>query len=130
MAHPNEDVVRKGYAAFSSGDMAALTTFLAPELLYHVLGRHPLSGDYRGIDQSLQFLGRLTEMTGGTLRVDVHDVLANDEHAVALVHTRAERAGRKYDADESHVFHMRDGQVTEFWALSTDQPAFDELLNA
>ena len=37
MTHPNEDLVRKGYAAFSSGDMEALATLLAPDLLYHVL---------------------------------------------------------------------------------------------
>jgi len=130
MAHPNEDIVRKAHAAFSSGDTEALATLLAPDLLYHVLGRHPLSSDYRGVDQSLQFLGRLAEMTGGTLRVDIHDVLANDEHAVALVHTHAERAGRTYDANEALVAHIRSGQVTEFWALSTDQHAFDDLLNA
>ena len=59
MAHPNEDIVRKAHAAFSSGDTEALATLLAPDLLYHVLGRHPLSSDYRGVDQSLQFLGPL-----------------------------------------------------------------------
>jgi ketosteroid isomerase-like protein len=130
MAHPNEEIVRKGYAAFSTGDMEALAVLLAPDLVWHALGRNPLSGDYRGVDQSLGFLGRLVEMTGGTLRVEVHDVLANDQHGAALVRSHAERAGRTYDANEAHVFHIRDGLVTEFWPLSSDQQALDDLMNA
>jgi len=30
--------------------------------------------------------------------------------------------------NEAHVFHLRDGRVTEFWDASTDQAAFDELI--
>jgi len=69
-------------------------------------------------------------MTGGTLRLEVHDVPANDDHAVALVRTMAERGGRNYDANEAHVAHYRDGRLTEFWPLSSDQQALDDLLNA
>ena len=45
MAHPNEDVVRKGIVLPSpAATWHALATFLAPDLLYHALGQHPLSG--------------------------------------------------------------------------------------
>jgi ketosteroid isomerase-like protein len=66
MAHPNEEITRKAYAA---GDTDTVASITAPDLVWHVLGRNPLSGDYRGVEQSLQFLGRLDEMTSGTLRV-------------------------------------------------------------
>ena|ERR671932_1575276 len=130
MAHPNEEITRKAYAAFSAGDMDTLASIMAPNLVWHVLGRNALSGDYRGVEQTLQFLGRLVDMTGGTLQVDVHDVVANDDHAVALVRATAERAGRTYDANEAHVAHYRDGRLTEFWPISTDQRAFDDFINA
>jgi ketosteroid isomerase-like protein len=130
MAHQNEEITRNGYAAFTKGDMDGVAALLAPEVVWHVLGRNVLSGDYHGVDQTLQFLGRLVEATEGTLRLDIHDVLANDEHAVALVHLRADRAGRTYDANETHITHIRDGRITEFWAVSTDQQAWDELLKA
>jgi uncharacterized protein len=130
MAHPNEEITRNGYAAFTKGDMDGVAALLAPEVVWHVLGRNVLSGDYRGVEQTLRFLGRLVEVTEGTLRLEIHDVLANDDHAVALVHLRADRAGRTYDANETHVTHIRDGRITEFWAVSTDQQAWDELLKA
>jgi hypothetical protein len=34
------------------------------------------------------------ELTGGSFRVEVHDAVAHDEHAVGLHTAHAERAGR------------------------------------
>ena len=43
----------------------------------------------------LQFFARVFEVTGGTFSFELHDVLANDEHAVALFTLRGERAGKQ-----------------------------------
>jgi hypothetical protein len=32
------------------------------------------------------------------------------------------------EVNEGHVFHLRDGKVTEFWNASTDMYAYDELI--
>jgi uncharacterized protein len=129
MAHPNEDLVREGFAAFGRGDMDALRdqTF-ADDVRWHIPGRSPLAGDYQGIDQVLQFFGRLAELTGGTFSVEVHDVLANDEHAVALVTARAERAGKQQLNDNIVLtYHVRDGKLSEVWNHPADQYAEDEF---
>jgi len=68
------------------------------------------------------------ELTEGTFHLDVHAVFADDEHAVALVISTASRGGKTVTVDEAHVYHMRDGRVTEFWDASTDQAASDELM--
>ncbi len=129
MAHPNEDLVRKGYAAFAAGDLESLRTLFAPDIKWHSPGRTELSGTYEGIDQVFQFFGRLAQETEGTFAMDFHDVLANDEHAVALMHIRARRAGKTYEGNEAHVFNMKDGQVTEFWSLNENQYAIDEFFS-
>ncbi|SRR6266567_2696138 len=129
MAHPNADIVRRGYAAFAAGDMGTLRELFAPEIVWHNPGRNPLAGDYHGVDDVLGFFGRLAEETQGTLRLHLHDVLANDAHVVALVETHAERGGRAVDSNDTHVFHLTSGRVTEFWALSGDPYANDELLS-
>ncbi len=41
------------------------------------------------------------------------------------MHADRTTAARAYN---SHIFHLRDGMVTEFWDASTDQYAFDELI--
>jgi ketosteroid isomerase-like protein len=128
VAHPNEDLVREGFAAFGRGDMDALRKqIFAEDIRYHVPGRSPLAGDYEGIEQVLQLFARLFELSGGTFSAELHDVLANDEHAVALTTVRAERAGKQLTDNQVLTFHIRDGKASEAWVQATDQYAGDEF---
>ena len=44
MAHPNEELVRKGYDAFAKGDMDTLRELFDPEIVWHFPGRSQLAG--------------------------------------------------------------------------------------
>ncbi len=125
--HPNVARIREAYAAFDKGDHAAINDSFAEDVVFHIPGRHQLTGDYRGRDAVLGFFGKVMEVTEGTFHVDVHAVLADDEHGVALVITTASRGGRSMKVNEAHVTHLRDGKIVEFWNASTDQHASDEL---
>lgn len=130
MAHSNEDAIRRAFSALAAGDLETLSSFLAPDITWHTPGRHALAGDHRGRDRVIGFLTRVNEMTGGTFRLEIHDVLANDEHAVVLSRIHGERGGRAVDDNHVQVFHMRDGLITEFWGHARDQYAIDELLTS
>jgi hypothetical protein len=41
----------------------------------------------------IQLFTRLFELSGATFRIELHDVVANDEHAATLFTIRAELAG-------------------------------------
>jgi uncharacterized protein len=94
MGHPNEDLIRRGYDAFSRGDTDTLRGLFHPDIVWHAPGRHQLTCDHQRVDAVLGYFGQTMELTGGTLRVEVHDVVANDEHTVGLHKASAERAGR------------------------------------
>jgi ketosteroid isomerase-like protein len=126
--HLNVARIKDGYAAFAKGDFAVLNDLFAEDLLWHDAGRNQLSGEYRGREAVFGLFGKLMEVTEGTFRADLHAVLADDEHAVALVVITASRGGRSIEVNEAHVFHMRDGKVVEFWNASTDMYAADELI--
>jgi uncharacterized protein len=84
MAHPNEELVRRGYEAFNNADVGMLQQLFADTTVFHEPGRSPISGDYQGLDQVLGFFGVLGERSGGTFRATLHDVVANDEHVVGI----------------------------------------------
>jgi uncharacterized protein len=113
---------------FAKGDFAVLNDLFAEDLLWHDAGRSQLSGEYSGREAVYGLFGKLMEVTGGSFRIDLHSVLADDEHGVALVVITASRGGRSIEVNEAHVFHLRDGKVVEFWNASTDQYAADELI--
>ena len=47
--HPNEDLLRREYDAFAREDVASLDEIFADDIVYHVSGHNPFSGDYRGV---------------------------------------------------------------------------------
>lgn len=128
VAHPHEDLTREAFAAFGRGDLEALRReYLAEDIRWHYPGRSPLAGDYEGIDQVLGLFGRTFELSNGTFRIELHDVVANDEHTVALFTVRAERAGRRLEDHVAEVLHVHDGKATEVWLHPADPYAGDEF---
>jgi ketosteroid isomerase-like protein len=85
MAHPNENLVREGFAAFQKGDLFTLRyQVFADDIRYHIPGWSPIAGDHESTAQVIQLFTRLFELSGATFRIDLHDVVVNDEHAAAL----------------------------------------------
>ena len=125
--HPNLVRARAGYEAFATGDLAAVSDLFSDDVVWHSGGNNVLTGDYVGKDAVLGFFGLLVQETGGSFKNDIHDMLANDEHGVALVTVSATRGGKSLEFRIVHVFHMSDGKMTEFWAFPEDQSAFDEF---
>jgi ketosteroid isomerase-like protein len=119
--HPNIEHARRGYEAFAKGDLGTLSELIADGVVWHVKGVGPLNGDYRGRDQVFGFFGRLFEETGGTFRLDVHDILANDEHTAVLATLSASRGDKSVSALVVNVSHNdADGKITEFWSSTTE----------
>ena len=118
--HPNVDFLRRGYEAFSTGDMETLSTLFADDIVWHVPGRSPVAGDYEGKEQVFGFFGKIGELTGGTFSLSIHDILANDTHGVVLVTATGSRNGKDLSSREAHIFHLGDGKVTEYWSASSD----------
>ena len=127
MGHPNEDLIRRGYDAFSRGDMDTLRELFHPDIVWHAPGRNQLAGDYQGIDAVLGYFGRIMELSDGNFRAEVHDVIANDEHGVGLHVAHAERAGSTLQDNTVLVFQVSDGKVTEVWQYWADPYAADQL---
>jgi uncharacterized protein len=125
--HPHIEVFRRTYAAFTKGDMKALAEVFAEDVFWHTPGRNPLSGDYEGRDATFASFEREFELSGGTYTVEVHDVLANDNHTVALLRSTAQRDDKTLDMNYVLVFHIGDGKITEGWEFWTDQAALNEF---
>jgi uncharacterized protein len=121
MTQPNEDLVRAASAAFGRGDLGALQSqFFADNIVWHVAGTGPLAGNYAGVAQVMGVLGKISELSGGTVQPQLHDVLVSADHTVALTTIRAERAGKQLQLNLVHVIHAENGKATEVWTHSSD----------
>lgn len=127
MGHPDEDIVRRGYEAFSRGDIDTLRGLLAHDVVWHVPGRSPLAGDHQGVDAVLAYFAQTMERTGGTFRVEVHDVIANDHHTIGLHVARGQRQGKEWTDSQVLVCHLRDGKVASVWQHYLDAYGTDDF---
>lgn len=128
MAHPNEDLLRRGYEAFTSGDMETMSELFADDIEWHQPGDNPMAGEFKGQQEVFGNFAKIPQLTTA-FNMEVHDVLASDDHAVALVKVHAEREDKSADLDAVHVYHVEDGEVTEAWIIQTDQAESDEFWN-
>ena len=61
--HANAEVVRRGYSAFANADMDGIQSLFADDVVWHIGGRSPLTGDYGGKEAVLGFPGDLASQT-------------------------------------------------------------------
>lgn len=122
----NVERARRAYEAFGKGDMATVSESLTDDTVWHIPGKSQLAGDYKGKDAVFGFFGKLMELTGGTLKLEVHDILANEEHGAVLVTENAQRNGKTLKSRAVHITHLdSEGRVKEFWSFNEDQAAVD-----
>lgn len=123
--HANAELFRRGYAAFGAGDLDTVRSLLADDVVWHNAGNNHLSGDYTGVEATIGLFLKLFEESGGTFKLDLHDVLANDDHAVALVTASASKGDSSFNSRAAHVVHIRGGKLTESWFFGEDEAAAD-----
>lgn len=109
----NVELVRRGYTAFNSGDMATLSDLFAEDAVWHVAGSGVLSGTKQGRDAILAYFGELGARTQGHFQADVQDIVGGEAHTVAIQQTRAENNGKSLDMATVITFVVGDGKITE-----------------
>ncbi|MFD5160786.1 nuclear transport factor 2 family protein [Streptomyces hawaiiensis] len=112
--HPHAALVRKGFEAFSRGDMDALRGMMAADATHHVPGSHPLSGDFKGVDSIIEMYGRLGAETNGTMRSELIGICVDGRgHVVGMNRFTAERNGKTLDDTGCIIFRIVGDKVTD-----------------
>ncbi|WAZ21659.1 nuclear transport factor 2 family protein [Streptomyces cinnabarinus] len=112
--HPHAQLVRKGYEAFSRGDMETLRGLMTSDCTQHVPGDHPLSGDHKGQDAIIAMYGRLAEETKGTMRAELMSMMVDGRgHVVAMHRFTADRNGKHLDEKACIIFRIVGDKATD-----------------
>jgi hypothetical protein len=124
----NEALIRRGYELFNSGNLETMKDLFSEEVVWHVAGRSRLSGEKLGRDATFGYFAQIGELSGGTFRAAVHDVVASDEHTLGVHTSTGTRLGRQLNLHTVLLFHIRDGKAVEVWEHVEDSQAFDEFI--
>ena len=126
--HPNAARIRQLFAAFRGADVATIQALIPADAVWHFPGRRgQLAGSHRGRDAIFAFLLKVGALTSGTFHLDLVDVLADDEHAVALFRGHATREGKTLDNPTCLHVKLRGGEIAEVWEFVWDLYHVDEF---
>jgi uncharacterized protein len=126
-AEANAALIKSAYDAFSRGDIPGAMAAFSEDIVWHVPGRGPLSHDYRGHAEVLGFFGHFMELSRGTFRLQVDQVLADGDRVVVLCTESAQRGGRTWTAPQIHVWTVKNGKATVFREYEGDEQGDDEF---
>jgi ketosteroid isomerase-like protein len=122
---PNAERARAVVNAVTNGDLDTVMDQMADDVVWHVGGDHPLSGDYHGKGAVRAWNERVAELTAGSLKLEPIDVLASDQFVGIVVRIGAEAGSAKLDTT------MVSENSPEGWRRATflpdDQAAFDRF---
>jgi ketosteroid isomerase-like protein len=121
----NIEVVRRMY----TGDDAERAN-IAQDIVWHVPGHNPVSGDYRGFDEYTRVMpSRMAPLARWDFTLE--SVMVNGLHVMATFHLQGERKGKTVNLSGGHLFRLTpDGKVAEGWGFTDDQDALDAFFSA
>ena len=104
----------KQYTAYTEtkGTHTKISDPVAPELVERVVQK---------------FFAQLGELSGGSLKVEIHDILASDLHACVLVTDKLTRNGKACEYRGVHVWRFQDGKPIAWYDYPRDLYQYDEI---
>jgi ketosteroid isomerase-like protein len=126
-AAENAELIRQGYEAFNSGDLATLSELFAEDAVWYAAGSGVLSGTKQGRDAIMAYFGELGARSQGSFQAIVGDIVGGENHTVAIQQSRAESNGKTLDVATAIAFVLRDGKVVEGREFFEDTAKSDEF---
>jgi ketosteroid isomerase-like protein len=124
----NLETVRKAYTAFSSGDMDTLMSLYHDDAVHLVPGASQISGAHKGKENILGLYGKLFELSGGTIRIQLDHVLSDGGNRVVSIHTSSlDKDGETITQTEVLLVTLVDGKVAEIQDFFADIALNDRL---
>jgi ketosteroid isomerase-like protein len=122
------EVARALYGAFAAGDLDSLQSHLADDVVLHVPGHQPLSGDHHGPGGFVQFILASRAATEDGERLELVDILGGGGYAAGYCRITGERADRQpLDNLTVHIMRIEGGLVREVWFHNWDQDNVDQF---
>jgi uncharacterized protein len=125
MSDTKQDIVRKGYEAFGTGDMETLGSLYTDDVVQSMPGKNQLSGEHKGRDDVLALYGKMFELSGGTFSAELKDVKTEGDKVVSTHQSKGERGGKTLDDSENIEFTFDGEKISRLDLKFSNQAAVD-----
>jgi len=108
----------------NEGDISGFADSVADDIeWWEIGGSEPVRGK-AALIETMQF------MTDYQVDAQLHDVVANDDHMIALLDVTATKGDESITYRTAEIYHVdTEGKVTQRWAFSDDTQAIAEFFS-
>jgi len=121
--HPNAALCREALEKFTAGEREKWMSAIADDIVWWQIGAsEPIRG-------KAALLESMRSIEGVEFELDVHDVLAGDDHTVALVQATVRAGDQELSYRTAEILHVEDDKITERWAFSDNTEAISSFFS-
>ncbi len=115
----NIAVVQGFFEAYADGDLEAMGSLMAEDVVWRIPGRHPLSGEKQGRGEVIAFFDQLGK---ANFKADPIYFGANETFVVDIHRGWSNvKGGPNVDTTWALIYRIEDGRIAEATNLSADQ---------
>lgn len=118
----NEELARRAWGAVSRGDLDTLSEILAPNVVWHATGSNPWRGDHDGVEEVLDYLGHIGQLTA-TFDATLEDVLSSEDRVLIVFRANLHREVRDLEVGYLLLAQIEGGRAREVWTSPLDPAA-------
>jgi ketosteroid isomerase-like protein len=125
----NVDRTRRGYEAFSAGDLEAVLEFIDPDVQVEIHTGRPDLPETETLHGHAGFLENLRQLTEvfDEIEIEPEEFIEAGENLVVVVHAagRGKGSGIRVENRVTHIWTIRDGMATRFRVYSSKEQALE-----
>lgn len=119
----NLKIIKSYFDHLAKGEMEQVGQLFADDITWHQPGNHQASGTYKGKQELFPHLGKMMEISQGTLKLEPMHMMANENLVSVIIQFTAQREGASMSMAGVDLLKIQDGKIKEVWLFSEDQEA-------
>ena len=127
MQHANAQLLEKLYKDLNQGNVEGFLAGCADNVTFQIAGKSKLAGKYTKADFAIGIAAKLKEMSGGTFKMEVHDIMASDRHGLVLGTMSLTRNGKPTEYRTVHVWRIEGGKPVAWYEYPRDLYQYDAI---
>jgi ketosteroid isomerase-like protein len=127
MTHSNSDLLNSFYERLGRGDIRAMLELCSDDVTFQVPGKSQLAGKYTRETVGAGLFEKLAGLSAGSLKAELHDVMASDRHGLVLSTNTLSRDGKRHEYRTVHVWRIQNGKLAAWYEYPRDLYQFDAI---
>lgn len=119
----NLKVIKSYFDHLAKGEMEQVGQLMADDIIWHQPGNHQASGTYKGKQELFPHLGKMMQISQGTLKLEPKHIMANGDLVSVIIQFSAQREGTTMSMAGVDLLKIQNEKIKEVWLFSEDQEA-------